>query len=88
MLSKGGSLILIKSSTVNILIYHMPLMTTYVSMSKKLKTIQCRFLWGDSKVRMRYHLVASNVVKHPIQYDGLGLRYLVYANEALQKKWL
>lgn len=44
LLSKGGLLTLIKSTLVNLPIYYMPLLTIPMSVDKKLKVVQSRFL--------------------------------------------
>lgn len=46
-LSKKGCLTLIKSILSNLLVYYMSLLIISVSVVRKLKAIQCIFLWDD-----------------------------------------
>lgn len=46
----------IKSSLAIILICFMSLPTVRVSIAKKMETIHCRFLWGDSNAKRKCYI--------------------------------
>lgn len=45
-LSNGERLTLVKSMLTNLLVYYLSVMIVQVRTTKKLKNIQCLFLWG------------------------------------------
>lgn len=53
LLSKRGSLNLIRSTLSNLLVYYMSLLIIIASVVRKLDAIQCRFLWDDLEEKMR-----------------------------------
>lgn len=59
-----------------------------LKVAKKLETIQCNFLWGDSDSWKKYHLVNWMDAKKLLRDGGLGLRSLVKLNKALLGKWI
>lgn len=56
-LSKGGRLTLIKSTSANLPIFCLSVLSTPTKIAKKLESIQCRFLWGCEGDSWKYHLV-------------------------------
>lgn len=56
-LSKGGRLILVKSTLSNLPIYYLSVLTIPVQVAKQIELIQNRFLWGDPDNKRMYHLV-------------------------------
>lgn len=82
-MSKEERLTFIKSTFRYLPIYYMSMMTILKSVTKKLKVIQSRFLWGDMGERRRYHLVARSKLKKSLYLGGLGLQSLTEINEAL-----
>lgn len=59
-----------------------------MSVVKRSKAIQCRFLWDNFEERRKFHLVAWDEIKRPLHQDGLGLRSGVAMNQTLQDKWI
>ena len=87
-LSKGGRLVLLKSTLSNLLIYFMSLFVIPRKVRIRLERIQRDFLWGALGERSKIHLVKwSNVCKAK-NFGGLGIRRLHSLNQALLGKWL
>lgn len=58
-ISRGERLTLIRITVINLPIYFfLSLLTISANVAKKMKVIQCRFLWKDEEVRRRYWLVS------------------------------
>ena len=83
-LSKGGRLILLKSTLCSLPIYFLSLFTIPTHVANKIEKLQRDFLWGDSKT----HLIEWDKVCAPIANGGLGIRKLTTFNKALLGKWL
>ena len=83
-LSKGGRLILLKSTLSSLPIYFLSLFTIPTHVANKIEKLQRDFLWGDSKT----HLIEWDKVCAPIANGGLGIRKLTTFNKALIGKWL
>ena len=87
-LSKGGRLVLLKSTLSNLPIYFMSLFVIPRKVRIKLERIQKDFLWGDLGDKSKIHLVKwSNVCKAK-NFGGLGIRRLQCLNQAFLGKWL
>ena len=84
-LSKGGRLMLLKSTLSSLPTYFLSLFTIPKVVAARLESIQRNFLWGSSK---EYPLVAWEKVCLPIEMSGLGIRSVVSFNQALLGKWL
>ena len=87
-LSKGGRLMLIKSTLSSFLTYFLSLFTIPKAVAARLESIQRNFLWGSSEGSLKYLLVAWENVCLPIKMGGLGIRSVVSFNQALLGKWL
>ena len=83
-LSKGGHLMLLKSTLSSLLTYVLSLFTNPTQVANKIEKLQRDFLWGDSKI----HLVGWDKVCVPIANGGLEIRKLTTFNKALLGKWL
>ena len=87
-LSKGGRLMLIKSTLSSLPTYFLSLFTIPKAMAARLESIQRNFLWGSSKGSFKYPLVASDKMCSPVERGGLGIRSVVSFNQALLGNWL
>ena len=87
-LSKGGRLMLIKSTLSTLLTYLLSLFTIPKAVAARLESIQRNFLWGSSEGSLKYLLVAWENVCLPIKMGGLGIRSVVSFSQALLGKWL
>ena len=83
-MSKGGHLMLLKSTLSSLLNYFLLPFTIPTHMANKIEKMQRDFLWGNSKL----HLVGWDKVCAPIANGGLGIRKLTTFNKALLGKWL
>ena len=66
-LSKGGCLILLKSTLSSLPTYYLSLFPILVSVAKRIECIQWNFLWGRKGEGHKHHLVAWDKVCYPIQ---------------------
>ena len=73
-LSKGGRLMLLKSTLSNLLTYFLSLFTIPTYVTNKIEKLRRDFLWGDSK----FHLVRWDKVCAPIANGGLGVRKITF----------
>ena len=87
-LSKGGRVMLIKSTLANVPTYYLSLFPIPVSVAKRIEKIQRNFLWGGLGEEFKYHLVKWMEICTPIKEGGLGIRNLLVFNRALLGKWL
>ena len=78
-LSYGGRLALIKSTLASLPIYYLSMFRLSVSVAKVLNSIQARFLWGDTDLKRKVHLVKWEVCHAPdFKPDlWLTLRFLI-----------
>jgi hypothetical protein len=76
-LSKGGRVILFKSTLANLPMYFMFLFLLLVSVAKRIEKLQRDFLWGGLGVEFKYHLVSWSKVCSPISEGGLGIKNLM-----------
>jgi hypothetical protein len=88
LLSKGGRLMLIKSTLSNIPTYLLSLFPIPSRVANRLERLQRNFLWGGSNEKNKFHLVKWLLVCSPSQKGGLGIRNLRRFNQALLGKWL
>jgi hypothetical protein len=56
-LSKGGQIALIKSTLSNLPTYLLSLLPISAAVVKRIKSIQCDFLWGGMGEEFKFHLV-------------------------------
>ncbi|RVW53160.1 LINE-1 reverse transcriptase-like [Vitis vinifera] len=87
-ISKGGRLILIKSTMASMPLYQMSLFRMPKSVAQRLEKLQRDFLWGGGNLERKVHLVNWEVVCTEKEKGGLGLRKLVPLNKALLGKWI
>ena len=57
-LSKGGRLIIIKSSIANLPTYFMSRFSLPMGVANCIEKLQCNFLWGGLGEEFKYHLVS------------------------------
>jgi hypothetical protein len=86
-LSKGGRVILIKSTLFNLPMYFLsfPIPT---SVANHIEKLQRDFLWRGIGEEFKYHLVSWAKVCSSISEGGLGIRNLRMFNHTLLGKWL
>ena len=101
-LSKGGRVILIKSTLSNLPTYFLSLFPIPASVANRIEKLQRNFLWGSFGDDPKIHLVKWDTVCSPISSGGLGIRKIRLFffsffikirkirlfNEALLGKWL
>ncbi|RVW35996.1 putative ribonuclease H protein [Vitis vinifera] len=87
-ISKGGRLILIKSTMASIPLYQMSLFRMPKSVARRLEKLQRDFLWGGGNLERKVHLVNWEVVCTEKEKGGLGLRKLIPLNKVLLGKWI
>ena len=86
-ISKGGKMILIRSTLASLPIYFMSLFPIPRSVRMRFEWIQRKFLWGGSMLERRPHLVNWEVVCQDKKSGGLGIKKLSILNKALLCKW-
>ena len=87
-LSKGGRLMLLKSTPSSLPTFFFSLFTIPKAVAARLESIQRNFLWGSSEGCFKYPLVAWDKVCLPVEMGGLGIRNVAPFNQALLGKWL
>ncbi|RVW55650.1 LINE-1 retrotransposable element ORF2 protein [Vitis vinifera] len=87
-ISKGGRLILIKSTMASIPLYQMSLFRMPKLVARRLEKLQRDFLWGGGNLERKVHIVNWKIVCTEKEKGGLGLRKLVPLNKALLGKWI
>ena len=73
-LSKGGRVILIKSTLSNLPTYFLSLFPIPASVANRIEKLQRNFLWGSFGDDPKIHLVKWDTVCSPISSGGLGIR--------------
>jgi hypothetical protein len=87
-LSKGGKLILIKSTLSNLPTYFLSLFHLPADVAYRLEKIQRDFLWNGLGDQPKFHLLNWAKVCVPIEKGGLGVKNLRLFNQSLLGKWL
>ena len=87
-LSKGGWLMLLKSTLSSLPTYFLSLFTIPKAVATRLESIQRNFLWRSSEESFIYPLVAWEKVCLPVEMGDLGIRSAMPFNQALLGKWL
>ena len=87
-ISKGGRVILIKSTLVSLPLYQMSMIIMPILVAKRLEKLQRNFLWGGGALEKKPHLVKWDVVCTRKEQGGLGLRNLTIMNKGLLGKWI
>ncbi|KAL5728306.1 hypothetical protein ACHQM5_001405 [Ranunculus cassubicifolius] len=87
-LSKGGRLVLVKSTLLSLPVYMLSLFVLPSSVAKELEKIVRCFLWGKKGGRRKIHLLSWNKICLPLGWGGLGVRRLKDVNVSLLSKWL
>ena len=87
-ISKGGRIILIKTTMTIMPLYQMSLFRMPKTVARRLEKLQRDFLWGGGNLEKKAHLVNWEVVCADKENGGLGLRKLALLNKALLGKWL
>ena len=85
-LSKGGRLMLLKSTLSSLPTYFLSLFTIPKAVAVRLESIQKNFLWGSSEGSFKYPLVVWEKVCLLIEMGGLGIRSVVPFNQVLLGK--
>lgn len=86
-LSFGGRVTLIKSVLNSLPIYYLSLFRIPEGVVKEINSIQSKFLWGDSSLKKKIHLVNWEKVSMSRERGGLGIKKIKAMNEALLIKW-
>ena len=87
-LSKGGRVMLIKSTLSSLPTYFMSLFLIPVLVSARIDSIQRNFLWGGMGEGKKFHLMNWSQVCQPLHLGGLGIHNVRLFNRALLGKWL
>jgi len=87
-LSKGGRLILIKSTLSNLPTYYLSLFPIPLGVANKIGKLQRHFLWGGLNEEFKFHLVKWSQICSPMQFGGLEIRNMCKFTQALLGKWL
>ena len=87
-ISKGGRIILIKSTMASMPVYQMSLFRMPKSVARRLEKLQRDFLWGMGNLERKAHLVKWEVVCGDKEKGRLGIRKLILLNKALLGKWI
>ena len=82
-ISKGGRIILIRTTLASLSIYFMSLFPIPRSVRVRIEQIQRIFLWGGSALQRRSHLVKWEVVCWDKKSGGLEIKRLCTPNKAL-----
>ena len=77
-----------KSTLSSLPTYFLSLFTIPIAMAARLERIQRNFLWGLFGGSFKYPLVGWDKVCTSIEMGVLGIRIVVYFNQALLGKWL
>jgi hypothetical protein len=72
-LSKGGRIILIKSTLSNLPTYMLSLFLIPASVTNRIEKLYRDFLWGGLGDEFKFHLVKWSKVSSPISEGGLGI---------------
>ena len=86
-LSFGGRVTLIKSVLSSLPVYYMSLFKIPEGVLRKLESIQASFLWGDTDLKRKVHLVNWGCVTLKKEQGGVGIRRLREMNVSLLLKW-
>ena len=86
-ISKGGRLILIRSTLSNMPICFMSLFSMPRQVMLRLENIQRDFLWNGGALVQKPHLVKWSTVCLEKRKGGLGVRNFSLMNLALLSKW-
>ena len=86
-LSKGGKLMLLKSTLSSLPMYFLSFFTIPKFVAARLESIQKNFLWGSFEESFKYPLAAWENVCLPIEMGGLGIRIVVSIREMVVEIW-
>ena len=65
----------------NLPIYYMSIFKIPKGVAKEINRLQAAFLWGDSEVKRKVHMVSWEVVTKPKCHGGLGVRKISEVND-------
>ena len=86
-ISKGGRIMLIRSTLTSIPIYYMSMLSIPRKVRLRLEQIQRDFLWAGGVLEKKPHLVRWSLVCLEKSNGGLGVKCLSILNKALLCKW-
>lgn len=68
-------------------IYYMSLYRMSEGVVKAIEGIQSKFLWGNSELKRKIHMISWSKIKQDWEHGGLNVRGLRDMNDALLLKW-
>lgn len=86
-LSKGGRMVLISSTLLNLPVYMFSSRLVPVTVVEELEKIVRRFFWGSKEGKRKIHLVSYEGICLPRELGGLGFKRVREINLSLLCKW-
>lgn len=82
----AGRVTLCKSMLSALPLYTMQASTLQKALCKDIEKICRRFVWGDTEMNRKVHLINWDQVFQPLPNGGLGVKHMASMNEALIMK--
>ncbi|XP_028115366.1 uncharacterized protein LOC114313201 [Camellia sinensis] len=87
VLSFTGRITMIKAVTSNLPLYYMSIFRIPVGVAKEIENVQANFLWEDTEVRRKVHIVKWKELTINKAKGGLGIHDIRIVNSCLLLKW-